>query len=1649
MAELDSLSIKVEVDAAAASNGLNDLARTMQRLKSSINNNYISVMSGLSNALRGFSGAVGDSPKKLNDVASALSNLGSAAKSVNASAALGNNISAIAHAVKLIDPATTQRLTALGNGLTALGKVGKVSLPAGLDATITSVATAANSVDPMTMIKLQNLAKGLSYLANVGNISIRSDMGDAIRNIASAAGEVNPGTAAGIKAFADSLKPLEEIGNITLGGALGQFGKLPGAMKALDSIDMPKFAEGVNMLADALERLAGLENLGSMASVLSALKGMGYSLRGPSGNGAPETPKAPISPETVHQPGGTQTGKNDVPTPDDKENTDNLSKSEEQLATSTRKAAAAGKEHTNVLSALGSTVRHVASAIWGMLAPLRELAGKALSTLGSAAKSAASGFGTLVKSSAMLPVMFGKQLAGSIGKTVGALRGLMRQFARVAMMRAIRSIIRQITAGFQEGIKNLYAWSKAMDGTFANSMNTMATAAQYVKNSLGAMASPLINTVAPAIDYVADKFVDLLNLINQFIARLTGASTYTAAKKAATTWGDSAAKSASGAKKAADDLKRTLLSFDEINKLNGQDSSGSGGGSGSGSGGVNANNMFETREIAGDVSSFADELKAAFMNQEWAQIGQIFARELNRIVDGIDFGGIGKKVGGAINAGITAYYSFMSDTDFTAIGQGIGDFLNRAIEQIDFGLLGQAMVVKISSAIDVGLGAIGTLDFGAVGTSFGNFTRGIYDEITDWFGKYDWGEIGTTIWTKITDAVSGFKLLESMVAFSRAFGTALRGGWNLAVEGLLGSDFLSVLKDQLPKGINTFIEEINSTITDQDWGSVGASLTDTLMESVLGIDWRLVGATLANVVNHVLDFIGESIRNLEKNAGNLGVQLGNAINAFIGDVKWSEISETFNSLFHGAIDFSVSFLQTFNATEIGNNLRKMLFSVDWNGIAQDIWNFLKLALNKAGDFITALLDFGGDSLGRGVGKLANKFNIGNLISDALGGTKSVFGVFQDVAYALLNAINWAIDHIEWAKLGAKFGDALKKGIMEIEWYDLFEKMWETFKKAFAGLSDFVGTAIFGEKTWAKIAPMYHAVTGFVSDNTLIPGAGLGLAANNRVMEMVSGRLNGETIMSDISGIPQKANDIWNSFLDGAADALDWYNTTPAHNSVQNWFNNTIDTIEGWFTGSSNSPTVRPAPGGLNAALSNADINWGGGTRAYMRNILLALRDNTAANKDNTDVISEHSTIPGSGISSGDATWGVNISGGNKLGFLGTTESSTASANVKVSFKPGDGAGSASNSGTPLDWLKNIMQPGTNVAVGLAKSGWSTLKQFAEDNRGGIASELLGLAKSGWSTLKAYAEANKGGNANAAVALAKTGWSTLKAYAEASRGGNASAYVALAKNGWSTLKAYAEANKGGTASEALSLLKSGWSTLKAYTESHKGGVANEAIGLTKHGWTTLESYVTKYRGSIPDVKVDLLRSNWNSMGDWAVRFGQYANLKVNLVKGNISTGFNQLLALMNIRLATGGVIQGGAVKRFAAGGTAGHGTMFMAGEAGPEIIGNINGRTEILNKSQIAAAMYAAVRTAMSAAYTTTYSGYATNEDDEDMTALIELVRRGSEATERQNDLIRQQNDYLRQINDKEFGGDYSTSGLTQALNRKNRRAGTAIVPIGT
>ena len=99
------------------------------------------------------------------------------------------------------------------------------------------------------------------------------------------------------------------------------------------------------------------------------------------------------------------------------------------------------------------------------------------------------------------------------------------------------------------------------------------------------------------------------------------------------------------------------------------------------------------------------------------------------------------------------------------------------------------------------------------------------------------------------------------------------------------------------------------------------------------------------------------------------------------------------------------------------------------------------------------------------------------------------------------------------------------------------------------------------------------------------------------------------------------------------------------------------------------------------------------------------------------------------------------------------------------------------------------------------------------------------------------------------------------------------------------------------------------------------------------------------------------SSYNNYVDMIARLVDWADAIRNKI-------INFVLGLSK---AAGGAFYTGGwhdIPQYAVGGAPTHGTAFVAGENGAEIVGTIGGRTEVLNKSQIASAIYSAVLAAM-------------------------------------------------------------------------------------
>lgn len=599
--------------------------------------------------------------------------------------------------------------------------------------------------------------------------------------------------------------------------------------------------------------------------------------------------------------------------------------------------------------------------------------GGILGAFGRTIKSVATSLGSkLAAGMKQVTSAFGNAFTSKVHNATSALGSFLASIKRIALYRMIRFAMSQLTQCFKDGINNLYNYSALMGGTFANSMNSLATNAQYLKNSMGAMAAPLINALAPAIDFVIGKVVQLFNLLNQLFARLTGSKTYTAAKKVATTYGG-AAKEAAGtaskaAKKAADEIKRYTLGFDELNILGdkNKDNSGSGG-SGGGGGGASTpdyGSMFEKLPIDNAISEFADKLKQAFKAGDWKELGTILGNKFNEIVDSIDWSGFGKKVGYGINGAVQTAYWFLKTADFVNLGKHVAEFLNSALSEIDFTFVGRLLVRSIRSGIEFLVGALGGLNWKQVGKSFGDFFRGAFDELQEWVAAIDWIGAAHALWKNTKDCIAGIDFASLAQSFFKLFGSAVGsviklGGAVLTFIGDVVKDINGYFQKYLTnddgtkksgidwvkgicKGIVEGVKNIGKWIVDNVFkpfldgfmAAFGIHSPSTVMAEQGGY---IVSGLLQGIkdgIGNVIAFIGEFLTGIAEKISGAWTSIKSTASE-----KWSQIKDTLSGAW-GNIKST--------ASDVWGKISSTISGI-WGGIkstASEVWSNLKSTISS-------------------------------------------------------------------------------------------------------------------------------------------------------------------------------------------------------------------------------------------------------------------------------------------------------------------------------------------------------------------------------------------------------------------------------------------------------------------------------------------------------------------------------------------------------------------------------------------------------------------------------------------------------------------------------------------------------------------------------
>ena len=191
-----------------------------------------------------------------------------------------------------------------------------------------------------------------------------------------------------------------------------------------------------------------------------------------------------------------------------------------------------------------------------------------------------------------------KKALGGLGDAFSAPIKKIQQFikaiGRIALYRAIRTAIKNISAAVKEGLTNLYTYSQTVGTAFAPAVDTLRQHVLRLKNAFATALRPVIEALIPIIQRLVDWLAKAADFVAQVFSVLTGKvdekGRYTKA----------VLSDLKQSNKQAKELRRTLLGFDEINRLDGQTNSGESN---------NAGLMFTQAEVSPEAVAAAEKIQ--------------------------------------------------------------------------------------------------------------------------------------------------------------------------------------------------------------------------------------------------------------------------------------------------------------------------------------------------------------------------------------------------------------------------------------------------------------------------------------------------------------------------------------------------------------------------------------------------------------------------------------------------------------------------------------------------------------------------------------------------------------------------------------------------------------------------------------------------------------------------------------------------------------------------------------------------------------------------------------------------------------------------------------------------------------------------------
>lgn len=772
MADIDELQIKIKADSAKASNSIESLVNSMNRLRESISfdtaklSNIASGIRSISDAATGFKGGKsteitsmvralnkfsGVDANSIHGISSAVRDLASGIASVKAvdTSGLTSMVSALSKIGGKASTQATKNLPALSaqlqNFVRQMNKIGALNFDmTNMSNLVTSISRLGSVASGRAVTNIPLLADNLKYLfetlSKAPNVSSNIiQMTQALGNLSNRSGGAISGLNTSISSLSGSFlgfkastgKALIGLKSFTrqilssMGIYLGLYGAIRGIKNAIDissaltevqnvvDVTFGDMSKKVNDFAQDSIRQFGMSEL-TLKQTASRFQAMGTAM----GIDSSLIKKAN---EFLNKQTDGYIG---------------LSDSMADVSLNLTKLTADMASLYNIDQDVVS--QDLAAIFTGQTRPLRD---------------------------------YGLDLTQATLKEWAMKQGLDSDIA--SMSQAEKTMLR-----YQYVLAN----TQAAQGDFARTADSWANQIRILKQSFEQLGSVIGGALINAFKPFVKALNSVLLVVISFVTKVTNAlgaifgwkyedsgaglaDNFSDAAESA----DDVADSTGQAAKNIDKMNKGVRQFDELKLITTNDGSGKKGSGGSGgggaSGGASGGKLVKTDTIFKNYESdiknlkqlgkyISDALSKAMESINWDKIyskaknfGKGLADFLNGLINPRLFGNVGKTIAGALNTALEFLNSFGTRFNWKNFGNSIAAGINKFFKTFKFTLLARTLNTWAKGLLDAMISAIDGVNWYRIGKKIGEFLSDI-----DWLGIC--GKIAQVIWKAINAGLS-------------------------------------------------------------------------------------------------------------------------------------------------------------------------------------------------------------------------------------------------------------------------------------------------------------------------------------------------------------------------------------------------------------------------------------------------------------------------------------------------------------------------------------------------------------------------------------------------------------------------------------------------------------------------------------------------------------------------------------------------------------------------------------------------------------------------------------------------------------------------------------------------------------------------------